>query len=78
VPADWNCGDVEFSVAHIAINELPDPERYELAKIPTRLTLSRGEIEAAIKAARQAISSLSEVRYFVESRIGKQSKMPKQ
>lgn len=68
-PTDWNCRDVKFSVAHIAINELPDPERQQLALIPTRLTLSNAEIKVTIDAARQATTGLFAVHNFLNSRL---------
>lgn len=68
-PEDWNCRDVKFSVAHISINELPEAQRRELASIPTRLSLTKAEIQSAINAASSATRNLPEVQLFLGSRI---------
>lgn len=68
-PAQWNCSDVRFSLAYLAIDELPSPVRERLDAIPTRLTLSAEEVDAAIAGARDATQSLPFVRRYLQERV---------
>lgn len=68
-PLDWNCADVRFTVAFVSIDALPDEQRSELATIPTRLSLSGEQIDAAIEGGRQAALASPRLRDYLRERI---------
>ena len=67
-PADWNCRDVVFSAAYLSVHGLPAPLRDEVEAIPTRLSLTPGQIDAAIEGARAATTSLAQLRAYLRDR----------
>ena len=69
-PNPWNCADVKFSVARIAVDGLPAPLRERIGSIPTRLTLSPEELQATIEAGRSSTLSLPRIRAYLSERVG--------
>ena len=67
-PADWHCADVKFLLAQAGVDALPAPLRERIEAIPTRLSLPRDDIEAAIEAGRTVARSLPELRAYAEER----------
>ena len=68
-PSDWNCRDVEFSVAYLSVHDLPDPLRAQIEAIPTRLTLTAEQIDATIEGARVATTTLAQLRSYLRDRV---------
>ena len=68
-PAEWNCGDVRFVLARISVASLPGPARESIESIPTRLSLTREEIDATIGGARAAILALPELEAYRRGRV---------
>jgi len=69
-PTPWNCSDVKFGVARIAVDGLPPPLRRRVGSIPTRLTLSGEDLDTTILAARQITLDLPEIRTYIKERVG--------
>jgi len=67
-PANWDCRAVSFSVAHLSVNDLPDPLRERIAAIPTRLELEPAQIDDAIEGGRSGMLALPELRAYLERR----------
>jgi NTE family protein len=74
-PADWHCGDVRFTIAHLSVHEIPSPLRERIEAIPTRLTLSADEIDATIEGARAGTLALPQLRAYVRERV--RAQMPR-
>ncbi len=68
-PADWNCGDVRFTIAHLAVHELANPLRERIEAIPTRLALTPDEIDATIEGARSGTLDLPQLRAYLRDRV---------
>lgn len=68
-PEDWDCADVKVSFAYLSPDELPDPMREQVRAIPTRLTLTPEQIDVTIRAAREGVRSLPQLRLYMEDRI---------
>lgn len=66
---DWRCSDVRFYLAFLTIDNLSAEDRAKLETIPTRLTLPRDQIDAAIDAARRTTLGLPRFRQFVFERV---------
>ena len=68
-PADWNCDDVRFTVAHLSVHELASGLRERVEAVPTRLTLTAAEIDATIEGARAGTLALPELQTYVRDRV---------
>ncbi len=68
-PADWKCADVKFSLAYLSVDEVEHPLRERIDEIPTRLTLSADQIDAAIEGARNGTLALRWLRAYAEERV---------
>jgi hypothetical protein len=68
-PADWKCADVKFSLAYLSVDEVAHPLRERIDEIPTRLTLSADQIDAAIEGARSGTLALRWLRAYAEERV---------
>jgi hypothetical protein len=68
-PAEWNCRDVVFSAVYLSVHDLPPALRDRVEEIPTRLTLTPEQIDAAIEGARAATLSLAELRSYLRGRL---------
>lgn len=60
--ATWNCSDVRFRLAFLTIDRLDPDFARRVEAIPTRLTLSAEQIDAAIEGARRATLRLPHLR----------------
>jgi NTE family protein len=69
----FDCADVKFSLAYLAVDELESPMRERIEAIPTRLTLSADEVDVTIEAARQSTLALPRLRMFAQERAGSTS-----
>nr|WP_018183831.1 patatin-like phospholipase family protein [Kaistia granuli] len=53
--ADWNCRDVHITTEHLTFRNAR-PEQYEkLNKVPTRLKLSKDQVDLVVDAGREAV-----------------------
>lgn len=68
-PRDWNCRDVVFSATYLSVHGLPSPARERIEAIPTRLTLTAEQIDATIEGAREATTSLPQLRSYLRGRV---------
>ena len=68
-PPDWNCRDVTFSLAHLSIAGLASPQRERIEAIPTRLSLTRAQIDETIAGARAGTLALPELRGYLGNRV---------
>jgi NTE family protein len=68
-PKDWHCEDVRFYLAFLSIDRLQADDRALLEAIPTRLTLSAEQIDAAIQAAKRGTLALPRLRQFLLERV---------
>jgi len=68
-PAEWNCRDVTFTLAHLSVQGLPSALRERIEAIPTRLTLTADEIDATIEGAREGTLALPLLRAYVQDRV---------
>jgi NTE family protein len=68
-PKEWHCEDVRFYLAFLSIDRLEGDERALLQSIPTRLTLSAEQIDAAIQAAKRGTLALPRLRQFLLERV---------
>jgi NTE family protein len=68
-PTPWNCADVKFSVARITVDGLPPDVRKQIGAIPTRLTLSREELDVTIEAARRSTLNSPRIRSYLSDRV---------
>ena len=68
-PKDWHCEDVRFYLAFLSIDRLQADDRALLEAIPTRLTLSAAQIDAAIQAAKRGTLALPRLRQFLLERV---------
>ncbi|QJR11295.1 hypothetical protein DSM104443_02368 [Usitatibacter rugosus] len=69
-PADWNCADVKFALANLAIEDLESPWRERVEPIATRLALEPREIEATIEGARRAVLAHPRLQAYLRDRVG--------
>lgn len=67
-PARWDCADVKFSLANLAVDELPSPRREQIESIPTRLSLEPEQVDVTIQGAREATLALPRLRTYLEER----------
>ena len=67
-PAKWDCADVKFSLANLAVEELPSPLREQIEVIPTRLSLEPEQVDVAIRGAREGTLALPLLRTYLEER----------
>jgi NTE family protein len=51
----WRCDDLEFMVGAVGFDDLDDADADRMRQMPTRLTLPREDIDAAIAAGKAAI-----------------------
>jgi NTE family protein len=68
-PTDWDCRDVRFLLAQISIKSLSGPDQQRIASIPTRLTLTSEEIDAAIASARSGVAALRQLQAYRRDRV---------
>jgi len=68
-PAQWNCTDVKFSLAHLSVDELESPLRERIEAIPTRLSLTADQVDAAIEGARAGTLALPRLREYLRERV---------
>lgn len=68
-PAEWDCADVRFSLAYLAVDELESPMRERIEAIPTRLTLKADQVDAAIEGGRAGTLALPRLRAYVQERV---------
>jgi NTE family protein len=68
-PKDWNCDDVKFYLAFLTVDRLEPEYRHKIGAIPTRLTLSEEQIDAAIEGARRGTLALPRFRQFMRERV---------
>ena len=68
-PRDWKCRDVVFSAVYLSVHDLPSPAREQIEAIPTRLTLSPGQIDTTIEGARAAVTALPQLRSYLRDRV---------
>ena len=68
VPAGWDCSDVKFTLAYLSVDDLPSPMHERIEAIPTRLSLSAEEIDAAIEGGRQGTLALARLQAYVRER----------
>jgi NTE family protein len=68
-PAQWNCADVKFSLAHLSVDELESPLRERIEAVPTRLTLKAEQVDAAIEGARAGTLALRRLQTYMQERI---------
>src|SRR4051812_8992463 len=71
-PAEWNCRDVTFILAHLSVGALPSPARERIEAIPTRLTLSKEEIDATIDGARAGALAMPQLEAYRVGRVRRQ------
>jgi NTE family protein len=67
-PPRWNCRDVKFSYATLSIDQMKSPLRERIGAIPTRLTLSPAQIDAAFEGGRSGLLALPELRLYLKDR----------
>ena len=68
-PSEWNCRDVRFTVARLAVHDLASPARERIESIPTRLTLTVEQIDATIDGARAGMLALPQLRAYLRERV---------
>ena len=68
-PTPWNCADVKFAVARIAVDGLPSPIRERISAIPTRLTLSADDLADTIKAGQSETLKLPRIQTYLKDRV---------
>ena len=68
-PAEWNCRDVRFTLAHLSMQGLPSPLRERLEAIPTRLSLTAEQIDTTIEGARVGTRDLPQLRAYIRERV---------
>jgi hypothetical protein len=68
-PLRWNCRDVKFSYATLSIDQMKSPLRERIGAIPTRLTLSPAQIDAAFEGGRSGLLALPELRFYLKDRV---------
>lgn len=68
-PAEWNCRDVTFTLAHLSMQGLPSALRERIEAIPTRLSLTREQVEATIEGARAGTRDLPQLRAYIRERV---------
>ena len=68
-PSDWQCRDVAFSVAYLAVHGLQSPLRERIEAIPTRLALTPEQVDATIEGARAATIALPQLRLYRRDRV---------
>ncbi len=60
------CDDVEASLVHVALSNLPDtPEKAQLLAIPTGLTLQKADVDLLIQAGHDAVVNSGALRSFL-------------
>jgi NTE family protein len=69
-PAKWDCADVKFNLANLAVDELPSPTREQIETIPTRLSLERAQVDVTIQGAREGTLALGPLRAYLQDRVG--------
>ena len=69
-PAQWNCSDVKFSLAYVSVDELESPARERIESVPTRLTLTAEQVDAAIEGGRAGTLALPRLRDYLRDRVG--------
>lgn len=69
VTARWKCDDVRFSLAHLAIDLLEEPDRGRLQAIPTRLTLDSRQVDTTIDGAHRGMLALPKLKEYVDDRL---------
>ena len=67
-PPGWNCRDVRFTVARVAIADLPPELRARIDRIPTRLALPEAQIDAAIEGGRAGTAGLAALKDYLAER----------
>lgn len=65
--AGWDCRDVKLFVGQVSFDDVPPGERATLNAIPTRLRLKTDEVDAVIKAGREATRANPELNGFLRS-----------
>lgn len=68
-PAEWNCRDVTFTLAHLSVQGLPSPLRERIEAIPTRLSLTQEQVDATIEGARAGTRDLPQLRAYIRERV---------
>jgi NTE family protein len=68
-PAQWDCADVKFSLAYLAVGELESPMLERIEAVPTRLTLDADQVDVTIEGARQGTLALPRLRIYVHERV---------
>lgn len=65
--AQWRCDDVQFSLTQINFDDLGPEAESKLSAIPTRLKLSKDEVDLLIAEGRRAVGTDPTVRRFATS-----------
>jgi NTE family protein len=68
-PAEWNCRDVTFTLAHLSVQGLPSALRERIEAIPTRLSLTQEQVDATIEGARAGTRDLPQLRAYIRERV---------
>ncbi|GAB3256750.1 patatin-like phospholipase family protein [Chitinimonas naiadis] len=66
--ADWRCDDVKFEVELLSFASFDPATRTKLDSIPTRLTLTRGQVDTAIQAGMAGVQQLPSLQRYIERR----------
>lgn len=66
---NWSCSDVQFFVDVIGFDSLEDDRAEKLKAMPTRLNLSRADVETAVSAGRDATRSNETIQRYVRERL---------
>lgn len=53
----WNCRDIDIVVEHLTFTDLGAEAAHDLSSVPTRLALSRGQVDMLVDAGRKAVAS---------------------
>ena len=59
---------MKFNIASLAVDELPSPLREQIEVIPTRLSLEPGQVDVAIRGAREGTLALPRLKTYLEER----------
>ena len=68
---EWRCDDVTFFVGTVSAQSLSPERAARLRGMPTRLSLSRADIDAAIEAGRDAAWVNPALRAYVADRAAR-------
>ena len=58
-----------FTLAHLSVQGLPSALRERIEAIPTRLSLTREQVDATIEGARAGTRELAQLRAYIRERV---------